>query len=183
MAPRPRRGAGYARAYETQRTAYRDLRAKLEPRRTGPRIRVGGLSRQRSGAVEDFPVTRGSTTLKVELKAAEAWSELADGSRQYSWGGHGVNAAPLTISRQLLRSGAHVLLLTFPEPDLAPVAIGPANQQALWYFVIDVRSLPRSKWTHLQVKHLHRTKADVQRLFGVEPTQDLKTAFAALFDG
>ena len=113
--------------------------------------------------MEDFPVTRGSTTLKVELKAAEAWSELADGSRQYSWGGHGVSAAPLAISRQLKRSGAHVLVLTFPEPDLAPVAIGPANQQALWYFVIDVRSLPRSKWTHLQVKHLHRAGADKGR--------------------
>jgi len=163
-----------------QRRAYADAKARAS-RLGAPRARLlfGSLNVQGAGA--DFDLTRGATALKVEIKAAESWRALVDGTRRYSWGGHGVDGHPVHISRQLSTAGAHVLLLSFLRPDHAPVAAGPALQEVHWYIVVDLRSLTRAQWTFLRKKHLNASSLKVERALGVKATQDLKTAFAGLF--
>jgi hypothetical protein len=116
----------------------------------------------------------------VELKAAESWTPDRHGCRRYSFGGHG-SGTNISLMRQLLRSGAGILLLSWTEPGVGPAGL-PAED--IWYLPIQVCSVTRAqKELHLRRLHLNRTRAQLEAAFPHhQPTRDgLKALIAQMF--
>jgi hypothetical protein len=121
---------------------------------------------------------RPQSKVSVELKAARRFTLDKLGHRRFQFGGHG-RTRSITIWRQLCRSGANVLVLSWPEET-----VGPAGQPAeeLWFLVLKVADLTPAERTELTVKGLKRSRAQLQDVFGRQAVRgsSLKAALAAV---
>lgn len=118
-------------------------------------------------------------TTSIELKAAESFVlTKRTAERRWCWGGHGKTRS-VNIMRQLIRSGAAILLFSWTEPTTTPDG-RPAEE--LWFKAIEVATLTRPQKDVLRKKCLKRTRAQLEAVFPESPAtrQGLKAAVAAL---
>ena len=118
-------------------------------------------------------------TTRIELKAAESFVITKRTSeRRWCWGGHGKTRS-VSILRQVIRSGAAILLFSWTEPTTTPDG-RPAEE--IWFKAIKVATLTRPQKDELRNKCLKRTRAQLEAVFPQSPAtrQGLRAAVAAL---